>query len=67
VTTTATRSKFTSEQLAERTIHRRAVEAVIWGMPAVNFDLLLQGFIQAGGGPNQVPYWSRLGNTGHVP
>ncbi|HEX7854797.1 MAG TPA: DUF1254 domain-containing protein [Sphingobium sp.] len=31
-------------------------------MPAVNFDLLLQGFIQAGGGPNQVPYWSCLGD-----
>jgi hypothetical protein len=25
----------TSEQLAERTVHRRALEAVIWGMPAV--------------------------------
>lgn len=51
---------FTPEQLAERTIHRRAVEAVIWGMPAVNFDLILQSFIRAGGGPNQVPFWSRL-------
>jgi hypothetical protein len=48
------------DQLAERTIHRRAIEAVIWGMPAVNFDLMLQAFIGAGGGPNQVPYWSRL-------
>ncbi len=47
---------FTPRQLAERTIHRRAVEAVIWGMPAVNFDLMLQSFIAAGGGPNQVPY-----------
>jgi hypothetical protein len=25
-----------SEDLAKRTIERRAVEAVIWGMPAVN-------------------------------
>jgi hypothetical protein len=25
---------FTAEQLAERSIHRRAVEAVIWGMPS---------------------------------
>ena len=28
--------------LAERTVHRRAVEAVIWGMPAVNSDLMYQ-------------------------
>jgi hypothetical protein len=27
---------FTSADLAERTLYRRAVEAVIWGMPAVN-------------------------------
>jgi hypothetical protein len=51
---------FTSQQLVDRTLHRRAVEAVIWGMPIVNFDLMLQAFIKAGGGPNQVPYWSRL-------
>ncbi len=51
---------YSPAELAERTIHRRAVEAVIWGMPAVNFDLMLQSFIAAGGGPNQVPYWSKL-------
>jgi hypothetical protein len=27
---------FTSSELAERTLHRRGMEAVIWGMPAVN-------------------------------
>ena len=36
----------TSDQLAERTVHRRAVEAVIWGMPAVNFDLMFQAMRQ---------------------
>ena len=30
------------EELHRRTIERRAVEAVIWGMPAVNYDLMLQ-------------------------
>jgi hypothetical protein len=29
---------FSPENLAQRTIERRAVEDVIWGMPAVNFD-----------------------------
>ena len=30
------RAQPTVEGLSQRTIHRRAVEAVIWGMPAVN-------------------------------
>lgn len=51
--------RFTPEQLSERAIHRRAVEAVIWGMPAVNFDLMLQALIEGGGGPNQIALWSR--------
>ncbi len=50
----------TPDQLAQRTIERRAVEAVIWGMPAVNYDLMLQAAIGAKGESNQVIYWSRL-------
>lgn len=45
--------------LARRTIERRAVEAVIWGMPAVNFDLMQQAFVKIKGGANQIAYWSR--------
>lgn len=37
-----TESAFSPTELAERTLHRRAVEAVIWGMPAVNAELLFQ-------------------------
>jgi hypothetical protein len=41
-------------------LHRRAVEAVIWGMPAVNYDLMLQGMLsKTGGKVNQVIYWGR--------
>jgi hypothetical protein len=44
-----------------RAIERRAVEAVIWGMPAVNYHLMFQEMVrQAKGGFNQVVYWSRL-------
>src|SRR5689334_22964172 len=46
----------TPAQLAERMIHRRAVEAVIRGMPAVNFDLMYQAMIRdarAGAGAAQ--------------
>jgi hypothetical protein len=47
--------------LADRMIHRRAVEAVIWGVPAVNFDLMFQAMVrESKGGPNQIVYWSRL-------
>ncbi|WP_410876947.1 DUF1214 domain-containing protein [Nocardia sp. A7] len=38
----------------------RAFEAVIWGMPIVNFDRMLQAAIAIGAGPNQIVYWSRL-------
>jgi hypothetical protein len=50
-----------SDDLARLTIERRAIEAVIWGMPAVNLDLMLQAMIgSAKGKPNQVVYWSHL-------
>ncbi len=52
---------WTAEQLAERTIHRRAVEAIIWGMPVVNYDLMFQSMVRdASGGVNQILYWSGL-------
>ena len=51
---------FSSEDLARRTVVRRAVEAVIWGMPAVNFELMYQAMVQAKGEWNQVVFWSRL-------
>ena len=55
-------SAFTPAQLTERTIHRRAVEVVIWGMPAVNYDMMFRAMVRdtkAGPGSNKVVYWSR--------
>ena len=50
-----------TEDLASRMIERRAVETVIWGMPAVNYNLMYQEMVRkVGGGFNQVLYWSRL-------
>ena len=46
-------------ELTDRALHRRAVEAVIWGMPAVNFDLMLRQTVKLGGAPNEVVFWSR--------
>jgi hypothetical protein len=48
------------DELARRTVERRAVEAVIWGMPAANFDLMYQAMARANGAYNQIVYWSRL-------
>lgn len=50
---------YSLQQLASRAIQRRAVETAIWGMSAVNFDLMLQALIDGGGAPNEVAYWSR--------
>ena len=47
-------------ELAQRTLQRRAVEAVIWGMPAVNYDLMLQEMLgKTTGKVGQVIYWGR--------
>lgn len=57
-TTTET---FSLSDLAERAIQRRAVEAVVWGMPAVNTDLMYQAMVRETKGTwNQIVYWSRL-------
>ena len=56
---------FSADDLAQRTIQRRAIEAVIWGMPAVNFDRMYQAMVhdaKAGEGSNKIVYWSRLFN-----
>jgi len=49
-----------ADDLARRTIERRAVEAVIWGMPAVNTDLMRQQMLtKTTGKVGQVIYWGR--------
>jgi hypothetical protein len=49
-----------SSELARRAIERRAVEAVVWGMPAVNYDLMLQEMLgKTSGKVGQVIYWGR--------
>jgi hypothetical protein len=53
--------EFSAKELARRALERRAVEALIWGMPAVNYDLMYQAAVRETKGDfNQVIYWSRL-------
>lgn len=42
-----------------RQVERRAIEAVVWGMPAVNFQRMLEAAAANGAKPNQIVYWSR--------
>src|SRR5690348_10105264 len=47
-------------QTSTRLAQSRATQAVIWGMPAVNADLMLQEMLtKTRGKPNQVIYWGR--------
>ena len=39
---------FTSEELASRTVYRRAVDAVIWGSPLVGEDTVKQAAFRDG-------------------
>src|ERR1700754_1051320 len=49
-----------ADDLNRRLVQRRAVEAVIWGMPAVNYDLMMQEMLtKTPGKVGQVIYWGR--------
>ena len=49
------------EGIAERVVRGRALEAVVWGMPVVNFELMYQAMVrETGGGFNRIVYWSGL-------
>ncbi len=50
---------FSPEKLARRAIERRAVEAVTWGMPAVNTELMYDEMVKAGGKAGEIIYWGK--------
>jgi len=48
-------------ELERQVLQHRALEAVIWGMPAVNRDLMYQAMLrETKGRDNQLLYWSKL-------
>ena len=50
-----------SKDIARETFERRAIEAMIWGMPLVNFDLMHQAMLNVTKAKdNQIVYWSKL-------
>jgi hypothetical protein len=59
-TISAQAQNLSAEELTRRSVERRAVEAAIWGMPIVNYDLMLQEMLtKTDGKVNQVVYWGR--------
>jgi hypothetical protein len=51
------------DELSRRMAGRRAIEAVIWDMPAVNAELMFQAMKDVKADFNQVVYWSRPART----
>jgi hypothetical protein len=50
-----------SAELTKRTLERRAVDAAIWGMPIVSFDVMRQGYFRgAKAHCGDIMYWSRF-------
>lgn len=60
MSTSARAEELSADDLARRSIERRAVEAAIWGMPAVNYDLMLQEMLsKTEGKVGEAIYWGR--------
>jgi len=60
MTATSAAAQNGSSRDPSRRVERRAVEAAIWGMPAANYDLMLQEMLtKTAGKVNQVIYWGR--------
>lgn len=55
-------SAFVAATAHERALYSRAFNAVLWGMPAVNSELMHESLMAAKGDYNQIAYWSGLVN-----
>src|SRR5271167_1629347 len=50
----------TSQELASRTLYRRAVDAVIWGVPVVSLDMMRQAYFRDGKAEyNDIIWWPK--------
>src|ERR1700730_17327954 len=51
--------RFSSAELTKHTLERRAMDAAIWGMPIISFDVMRQGFFRdAKASYGDIMYWS---------
>jgi hypothetical protein len=51
---------FKPANIKEEILYQRGVEAAIWGMPAVNYQLMYNAFAKIKGNYNQVVIWPKL-------
>lgn len=51
---------FKPSNIKEEILYQRGVEAAIWSMPAVNFQLMYDAFDKLNGNYNQVVIWTKL-------
>jgi hypothetical protein len=61
--TSVSTTVFKPANIQEQMVYSRAIEAVIWGMPAVNSELMHQSLLPVKGDYNQLVYWSGLINS----
>ncbi len=48
------------QDIRDRMLHSRSVDAVVWAMPIMNFKFYRDALIEAGVGPNDVGYFSKI-------
>ena len=47
---------------SQRMTHHRAIDAAVWAMPLMNFKFYRDALVDAGVGPNDVGYYSKVQN-----
>jgi len=52
--------KAEEQSISERVLHNRAIEAAVWAMPLMNYKFYRDALIDAGVGPNDVGYFSKV-------
>lgn len=53
-------TEFKPKNIKEQILYQRGVEAAIWGMPAVNYQLMYDALAKINGNYNQVVIWPKL-------
>ncbi|KAF2510562.1 DUF1254 domain-containing protein [Flavobacterium foetidum] len=53
-------TEFKPANIQEQILYQRGIESAIWGMPAVNFQLMVDAFSKINGKDNQVVIWPKL-------
>lgn len=57
---TSDKSSLSYAEIKQQLLKSRAIESIIWGMPAVNLDFMYQAMLnETKGRDNQMLYWSR--------